>query len=256
MSSSLLHSQISFPLESLTSSNKNTSKTRPCIARLYNKRTHFINLVSKPTSLPNLSNNCSIEKWKARDSGDESGEVSPEFLPSSPSPVHIVHEFYEAFNKKDTETLKLLLSPECVYQDLLFYSAYEGQESIIHFWQSVMDAMGPNIHVFVEDVKETNHVMVTVFMHLVWKDKKLPFTSGCRFFTFEEVEGKLLISKITGMEEFPLKPGELVLKLLKGIGNILDNYPLAAGAMLDSHASQQDGGSDTHFDFDFFGRKH
>ncbi|KAL5070613.1 hypothetical protein RYX36_021500, partial [Vicia faba] len=62
-----------------------------------------------------------------------------------------------------------------------------------------------------------------------WKDKKLPFTSGYRFFTFEEVEGKLLISKITGMEEFPLKPGELVLKLLKGIGNILDNYPLAAG---------------------------
>lgn len=133
MSSSLLHSQISFPLESLTSSNKNTSKTRPCVARLYNKKTHFINLVSKPTSLPNLSNNCSIEKWKARDSGDESGDVSPEFLPSSPSPVHIVHEFYEAFNKKDTETLKLLLSPECVYQDLLFYSAYEGQE--VSFFQ-------------------------------------------------------------------------------------------------------------------------
>lgn len=135
MSSSLLHSQISFPLESLTSSNKNTSKTRPCVARLYNKKTHFINLVSKPTSLPNLSNNCSIEKWKARDSGDESGDVSPEFLPTSPSPVHIVHEFYEAFNKKDTETLKLLLSPECVYQDLLFYSAYEGQEvSFFHLF--------------------------------------------------------------------------------------------------------------------------
>jgi hypothetical protein len=30
-----------------------------------------------------------------------------------------------------------------------------------------MDAMGPNIHVFVEDVKESNNVMmVTAFMHL------------------------------------------------------------------------------------------
>ncbi|XP_058749562.1 uncharacterized protein LOC131622539 [Vicia villosa] len=254
--SSLLHSQISFPLEPRTSSNKNTTKTRPCIAQLYNKKTHFINLVSKPTFLPNLRKNCSIEKWKARASDNESSDVSPEFLPASPSPVHIVHEFYEAFNKKDTETLKQLLSPKCVYQDLLFYTAYEGQESIIHFLQSAMDAMGPNIHVFVEDVKETNHVMVTVFMHLVWKEKKLPFTSGCRFFTFEEVKGKYFISKITGMEEFPLKPGEFVLKLLKGIGNILDNYPLAAGAMLDSHASRQDGASDKHFDFDFFGPKH
>ncbi|PNX79427.1 nuclear transport factor 2 family protein, partial [Trifolium pratense] len=206
----LTRSQISFPLEACTSSNKNNNK-RPCIARLYGNKTHFINLVAKPTLLPNLRKKCSIDKWKARGSDDGSCGVAPEFLPN-PSAVHIVHEFYEAFNKKDTETLKQLLSPNCVYQDLLFYTAYEGQESIISFWESVMNAMGPNIHVFVEDVKESNNVMmVTAFMHLEWKDKKLPFTNGCRFFTFEEVEGKMLISKITSVEEFPLKPGELVL---------------------------------------------
>ncbi|WJX40373.1 hypothetical protein P8452_27854 [Trifolium repens] len=248
---SLTQSQISFRLEACTSSNKNITNKRPCIARLYNK-THFVNLVAKPTLLPNLRKKCSIDKWKARASGDGSSGVPPEFLPN-PSPIHIVHEFYKAFNKKDTETLKQLLSPNCVYQDLLFYTAYEGQENIISFWQSVMDAMGPNIHVFVEDVKESNNVMmVTAFMHLEWKDKKLPFTNGCRFFTFEEVEGKWLISKITCVEEFPLKPGELVLKLLKGIGKILDSYPLAAAAMLDSHASK-DGGTDMHFDI--YGRK-
>lgn len=253
---SLRQSQISFRLEACNSSNKNTTNsTRPCIARLCNNKTHFINLVAKPTLLPNLKRPLKVEKWKVRSSDDGSGSVAPEFLPESPSPVHLVHEFYEAFNKKDTETLKQLLSPNCVYQDLLFYTAYEGQESIIKFWQSVMDAMGPNIHVFVEDTKESNHVMVTAFMHLVWKDKKLPFTNGCRFFTFEEVEGKFLISKITCMEEFPLKPGELVLKLLKGIGQILDSYPLAAAAMLDSHASKN-GGNDMHLDFDIFGRKH
>lgn len=139
--SSLLQSQISFPLEACLSSNKNTTKTRPCIAQLYNKKTHFINLVSKSTLLPNLRTICPIEKWKARDSNNESSDVSPEFLPASPSPVHIVHEFYEAFNKKDTETLKQikqLLSPKCVYQDLLFYTAYEGQEVFSIYFSSFM----------------------------------------------------------------------------------------------------------------------
>jgi hypothetical protein len=123
---SLTQSQISFRLEACTSSNKNITNKRPCIARLYNK-THFVNLVAKPTLLPNLWKKCSIDKWKARASGDGSSGVPPEFLPN-PSPIHIVHEFYKAFNKKDTETLKQLLSPNCVYQDLLFYTAYEGQE--------------------------------------------------------------------------------------------------------------------------------
>ncbi|MCI00487.1 hypothetical protein A2U01_0021506 [Trifolium medium] len=124
---SLTQSQISFPLEVCKSSYKNTTNKRPCVAQLYGNKTHFINLVAKPILLPNLRKKCSIDKWKAHGSDDGSCGVSPEFLPN-PSPVHIVHEFYEAFNKKDTETLKQLLSPNCVYQDLLFYTAYEGQE--------------------------------------------------------------------------------------------------------------------------------
>jgi len=126
----LLHqSQISFRLEACNSSNKNTTNnsTRTCIARFYYK-THFTNLVAKPTLLPNLKKQLKIGKWKICGIDDGSDGVSPEFLPASPSPVHIVHEFYETFNKKDTETLKQLLSPNCVYQDLLFYTAYEGQE--------------------------------------------------------------------------------------------------------------------------------
>lgn len=49
---------------------------------------------------------------------------------------------------------------------IIFFFFFLQFQSIIKFWQSVMDAMGPNIHVFVEDVKESNHVMVTAFMHL------------------------------------------------------------------------------------------
>ncbi|KAG5031488.1 hypothetical protein JHK82_015095 [Glycine max] len=104
------------------------------------------------------------------------------------------------------------------------------QEHVIEFWQEVMDALGPNIkiavveggirvedvrveEVKVKDVKESKP-MATVFCHFEWGDdkKKLPFTKGCRFFWFrEDKEGRLIISKVTGLEELPLKPGELVL---------------------------------------------
>ncbi|KAG4389620.1 hypothetical protein GLYMA_06G124250v4 [Glycine max] len=103
-------------------------------------------------------------------------------------------------------------------------------EHVIEFWQEVMDALGPNIkiavveggirvedvrveEVKVKDVKESKP-MATVFCHFEWGDdkKKLPFTKGCRFFWFrEDKEGRLIISKVTGLEELPLKPGELVL---------------------------------------------
>jgi hypothetical protein len=56
------------------------------------------------------------------------------------------------------------LAGDIVYVNLYYLFQFQN---IISFWQSVMDAMGPNIHVFVEDVKESNNVMmVTAFMHL------------------------------------------------------------------------------------------
>nr|KYP60051.1 hypothetical protein KK1_015499 [Cajanus cajan] len=198
--------QMCSTLGSFMSCNK-IIHTPPCITQLHNnKTTHFRNLVCKETCFPsslvaqkkgiNLWKQCQNEKWKTR-----VGET-PEFA------VHVQH-FYEAFNERDIQKLKQLVSDECVYQDLLFYTPFKAQD-VINLWQKLMEAMGPNIKIAVDSVTEDN-LMVTVFWHLEWNGKKIPFTNGCRFFWFEEVEGRLIISKITGMEELPLKPGELVL---------------------------------------------
>ncbi|CAL0319477.1 unnamed protein product [Lupinus luteus] len=238
---------------------KNKNINTPCIAQLHNKR-HLNDLVSKPTfsplvllghekkSIRDLRKQCKQEKWKAWCSDDGSCGVVPEFLPP-PSYKQIIIDFYEALNTKDTHTLKQLLSPnDCLYQDLVLYGRVEGKEGIMKFFENVMDAMGSNIHIVVDEIKENNNHTATVFWHLEWEQTKIPFTNGCRFFTFEEVEGKICIRKITGMEELPVKPGELVLKLLKAIRMLFDKYPLPTKAILESHVS--DG-----MQFDLFGRK-
>ncbi|XP_019416536.1 PREDICTED: uncharacterized protein LOC109327825 [Lupinus angustifolius] len=249
--------QISATLGPCMRTKKNINT--PCIAQLHNKM-HLNNLVSKPTfsplvlveheknSIGDLRKQCKQEKWKAWCSDDGSCGVVPEFLPP-PSYKEIIIEFYKALNTKDTETLEQLLSPnECSYEDYVLYGRVEGKEGIMNFFENAMDAMGSNIHIVVDEIKENNHQTATVFWHLEWEETKIPFTNGCRFFTFEEVEGRICISKITGMEELPVKPGELMLKLLKAIRMLFDKYPLPTKAILESHAS--DG-----MHFDLFGRK-
>ncbi|KAF7816737.1 Protein MKS1 [Senna tora] len=188
------------------------------------------------------------EKWKARGSDDGSCGVVPEFLPH-PTVEETVLEFYDAFKAGDTNKLEQLVSPHCLYQDLVFYGPHEGREDVINFLQSARDAMGKNIHLVLEQVAETDHLKATVHWHLQWRDKKIPFTHGCRYFTLERVQGRLLIRQITGVEELPLRPSELSLKLLKMAGNLFDSYPLAADMMLSAYGSSDEGKheDDKHF---------
>ncbi|ESW09546.1 hypothetical protein PHAVU_009G136300 [Phaseolus vulgaris] len=179
------------------------------------------------------------EKWKVW-----AGESS-ELVPRS-DVENVVKDFHRAFNGKNIEQLKQLIWDDCEYQDYLFYSPYKGQGNVIKFLQNVMEAMGPNIKIAVgeinvEDVKEAK-LMATVFWHLEWGNdkKKLPFSKGCRFFWFKEVDGKLVISKITGLEELPIKPGELALNALKAISTFLDSYPPMAAVLLNYPAFQDD----------------
>ncbi|KAG4392935.1 hypothetical protein GLYMA_04G239600v4 [Glycine max] len=133
--------QMSTTLGACMSSNK-TINPRPCIAQLNNnnnnkRSTPFSNLIANhqivngtlfPFALVGqkkpiieLWKQCQNEKWKAR------AGKNPEFLPHS-DVESVVKEFYDAFNKKDIEKLKQLVSDDCEYQDYLFYNPYKGKQ--------------------------------------------------------------------------------------------------------------------------------
>ncbi|KAJ7959252.1 putative Nuclear transport factor 2 family protein [Quillaja saponaria] len=145
---------------------------------------------------------------------------------------------------------------DCVHQDLIFYTPFQGKENVKNFLCKVMDALGPNIHIAMESVNEGENFTASVFWHLEWKAMKIPFTKGCRFFECEEAQGKIFIRKIIGVEELLVKPDDLILKLLKAVRTVLDRYPLAAQALLKSYTSKDGAHEGLESHFDLFSTKH
>ncbi|PON99663.1 Polyketide cyclase SnoaL-like domain containing protein [Trema orientale] len=163
---------------------------------------------------------------------DGSCGIQPYMPPPQPSASGVVRDFHDAINARDMNKLDQLLSEECHYEDLTFYLPFEGKEGVKRFFSSVIDAMGRNGLIAIDRMTEGEGLTASVVWHLEWKHKEIPFTSGCGLFECEEVNGRLLIRKITGVEEFALKPGDLILKLVKSVTTFFDLYPVAAEAIL------------------------
>ncbi|MBA0710753.1 hypothetical protein Golax_010021, partial [Gossypium laxum] len=160
---------------------------------------------------------------------DGSCGIAPQW--STPSVSNLVQEFYTAINVKNTHRLDQLLSNDCIFQDLIFYIPFGGKESIMNFRQNLMEAMGQNVHFVIDSWMEGDNLTASVIWHLEWKGKEIPHTRGCNFFECQQIDGKLIISKIIGVEEFAVKPGDWVLKLLKATIVVFDKFPFPAERM-------------------------
>ncbi|BFG40671.1 uncharacterized protein Pyn_35249 [Prunus yedoensis var. nudiflora] len=194
-----------------------------------------------------VGRNCKYEKWRVFGSDDGSCGIAP--LPLPPSVLEAVQDFYKAINAKDIQALEQLLADDCQYQDLVFYVPFLGKEATVQFLKKVMDAMGSNVHFVIDAATEGGNLTASVIWHLEWKEKEIPFATGCTFFEYAQVEGELFLRKATGMEELPFKPGDLVLKLLKSASTFFDLYPMAAEALLlKSHGSGPHDGVDSLLD--------
>ncbi|KAL1309754.1 uncharacterized protein [Arachis hypogaea] len=262
MASSL---QIPYALGISSNNNNKIMKFTPPLLLHIKARPTLTTLLMGQCRMKNNNNNNNYQKekcyiaWCIHDDGSNKGLFDDDDEDEDRSPHSLVLHFYKALEEKNIERMKQLLSPKhCSYHDFLFYGPYEGKQNVLNFLETAMDALGESVKIKLEIVDEDqrDHSSVNVYWHLEWKRKKIPFTSGFRIFTFEEVEGRLFISQITGLEELPLKPGDLVLKLIKSIRTVFDNYPLIGEGILDSHASEDSRNTQQRKDpFDIFGQK-
>ncbi|KAL2348021.1 hypothetical protein Fmac_002021 [Flemingia macrophylla] len=149
-----------------------------------------------------------------------------EYRQSSVSPAQItVDQFYRCINEKDLQHLDECISEEACFEDYAFTKPFHGKEEIMSFFRQLTRCMGKNVKFRVKHICEGDDLTATVNWHLEWQKKTIPFTRGCTFFKLSMEGQKMVIWRAEVLIESPIKPGIIVLTLLKNVTSIFDDYP-------------------------------
>ncbi|XP_022737463.1 uncharacterized protein LOC111290428 [Durio zibethinus] len=152
----------------------------------------------------------------------------------APSAADTIKHFYLCINEKNLEKLGGLISEDCHIEDCSFINPFYGKKEVLHFFDLLIRSMGQNVKFIIEHVCEADDFTAGVNWHLEWNQKQVPFTRGCSFYECSEEGEKLVIKKALIVIESPIKPGGVVLVLLKNVTTIFDEFPRAAEWFLKS----------------------
>ncbi|KAG0447018.1 hypothetical protein HPP92_028531 [Vanilla planifolia] len=141
--------------------------------------------------------------------------------------THLVQDFYDRLNKKDIGKLDELMDSNCLFEDMAFPRPFQKEEAHL-FLKQLSTAMGQNVKFCIDDVYEEGKTNAGVRWHLEWKKRAIPLTKGCSFFYCSENADRLLIKKACVFIEPSVKPGAVVLEILKNITSFFDKYPKLA----------------------------
>ncbi|KAJ6415142.1 hypothetical protein OIU84_004021 [Salix udensis] len=125
------------------------------------------------------------------------------------SPSNMIKQFYACINDKKLKELDGYVSEDCHFEDCSFLQPMQGKKGLFLFFQGVN-------------------------WHLEWKTIQIPFTRGCSFYECSHKDDRLIIKKALVVIESPIKPGGIVLTLLKNVTAIFDDFPKAAEWLLKS----------------------
>ncbi|KAK8537993.1 hypothetical protein V6N12_044132 [Hibiscus sabdariffa] len=151
-----------------------------------------------------------------------------------PSATDTIKHFYTCINERNLKKLGGFISEDCYIEDCSFFNPFNGKKEVMHFFDLLMRSMGQNVKFIIEHVCEGDGITVGVNWHLEWKQTQIPFTRGCSFYECSEEREILVIKKARTIIESPLKPGGVVLVLLKNVTTIFDEFPKAAEWFLKS----------------------
>ncbi|XP_059642899.1 uncharacterized protein LOC132284788 isoform X1 [Cornus florida] len=135
------------------------------------------------------------------------------FSPHSSSDT--IKQFYTCINEKNLKQLSKFFSDDCVLEDSSFPQPFQGKKEVMQFFKQLIACMGQNLEFNIGHVWEGDDLTAGVTWHLEWKKKQLPFTRGCSFYECAKGEARLVIKKAHSVTESPIKPGRLVLVILR-----------------------------------------
>ncbi|KAJ6695403.1 NUCLEAR TRANSPORT FACTOR 2 (NTF2) FAMILY PROTEIN [Salix koriyanagi] len=150
------------------------------------------------------------------------------------SPSNMIKQFYACINDKKLKELDGYVSEDCHFEDCSFLQPMQGKKEVMHFFRQLTAGMGQNVKFVIEHVCVDDEMTAGVNWHLEWKTIQIPFTRGCSFYECSHKDDRLIIKKALVVIESPIKPGGIVLTLLKNVTAIFDDFPKAAEWLLKS----------------------
>ncbi|KAL3738179.1 hypothetical protein ACJRO7_019673 [Eucalyptus globulus] len=159
--------------------------------------------------------------------------------PRSNSPGERASQLYERINDKKWEALKEIISEDCCFEDYSFPTPFKGNKEVLLFFKQLTSSMGNHVKFNPKHISDDDKT-AWVNWHLEWKGHEIPFTRGCSFYECSKDGDRLVIRKAQVFAESPIKPGGIVLILLKNITSLFDNFPTQTERFLKSpHAIVQ-----------------
>ncbi|CAK8539358.1 unnamed protein product [Lathyrus sativus] len=146
---------------------------------------------------------------------------------NSMSPAEIIDHFYTCINEKELQQLDECISQDACFYDYTFINPFQGKKEVMHFLQQLTAGMGQNVKFRVRNICEGDDLTVAAKWHLEWKKEQIPFTRGCSFFQLAKVEESLTIRRADIFIESLVKPGSIVLTMLKTVTSLFDDFPKA-----------------------------
>ncbi|GAV76118.1 SnoaL_2 domain-containing protein [Cephalotus follicularis] len=158
----------------------------------------------------------------------------PNSTSSPQSASNMINQFYTYLNDKKLYKLDDYISAHCYFEECSFPTAFEGRQEVMNFLTQLAEGMGKNVKFKIEQVCEGDDQTAAVIWHLEWNNKHIPFTRGCSFFECSIEEDELMIKKARIVIESPIKPGSIVLTLLKNVTALFDEFPKTTDWLLKS----------------------
>ncbi|KAG5228326.1 Nuclear transport factor family protein [Salix suchowensis] len=148
--------------------------------------------------------------------------------------------FYTCINEKNLKELDGYISDDCIFEDCSFLQPMQGKKYLLilrlHFFEQLTAGMGQNVKIILEHMYLFRSSL-NKFMRILcaeWKTIQIPFTKGSSFYECYQKEDRLAIKKALVVTESPIKPGGIVLTLLRNVTAIFDDFPKAAEWLLTS----------------------
>ncbi|KAK7366735.1 hypothetical protein VNO80_08732 [Phaseolus coccineus] len=145
--------------------------------------------------------------------------------PNSLSPAETVDQYFESINGKDLPQLDECISEDACFEDYAFTKPFQGKKEVMRFLRQLTECMGRNVKFRLKHIYEGDDLTAAANWHMEWKEKQIPFTRGCTFFKLTKLGKNLIIWRAEVLTESPIKPGSIVLTLLKNVTSTFDKFP-------------------------------